>query len=127
MTGFAPDDDDPDEPDEPGREVPLTDVVALDETPALVLVLERTVAFEAEVEVDESAEPGFTLSAAADVVFAFVEDNDEVDEAEAERLELLAGVRSAFPDAAAAPEPAPEDEPALFDAMAAGAVEMEVD
>jgi hypothetical protein len=121
---LLPDDDDP-EVLVVGREVPFTDVVALEETPVLVLALERTVAFE--VEADESDELGFALIAAADVVVPFVEDNDEVDDAGVERPELVDGVSSAFPEEALVPEPAPEDEPALFDAMAAGAVAMEVD
>jgi hypothetical protein len=35
---------------------------------------------------------------------------------------LVAAVKSAFPELAAAPDPAPDDDPAVLDAMAVGAV-----
>ena len=88
--------------------------------PVLVLALERTDGVE---EPDASAELEFTLS----VAFAFTDDNAEVEDAGLERLALFDGDSSAFPPEALAPEPAPDDEPALFDATAVGAVEMELD
>lgn len=130
MVGLVLLDPDPDDPAAPGapdgRDVPFTDVVALDETPVLVLVLDSTVAFDAEVDVDERAELGLTLTV-DDVVFALAEDNADVEDAGVERLELVDTVSKAFPDEAPAPDPAPDDEPAVFDAIAVGAAEMELD
>ena len=122
---FAP--EPPDEDPDGGlkdawRDVPFTDVVAFEEMPVLVLALDRTDGVE---EPDESAELELTLR--ADVAFAFTDDNAEVEDAGLDRLALLDADSSAFPPEALAPEPAPDDEPAVFDATAVGAVEMELD
>ena len=105
-------------PDDAAREVPLTEVVALEEIPVLVLV--RTVFV---VEDGDSAELELTLSA-VDVALTPEDDSTDVEEA---GLELEDVLRSAFPALAAAPDPAPDDEPALLEATAVGAVLMEVD
>src|ERR1700722_1890482 len=76
------------------REVPLKDVFALEEMLVEVLALDKTVAFVAAVEDGDSAEVGVTL------------------------LEREEGVNMAFPVEGATPEPAPDDEPAVFDAVA---------
>lgn len=110
--------------DDAGREVPLTDVVALEETPVLVLVLDNTVALELDVEEGESADVELTLDA-FDAVLALPEASADVDDADGMAVEDA--VSSAFPELEDAPAPAPEDEPAVFDAMAAGALLIEVD
>ena len=104
--------------------VPFNDVFALDEMP--VLLLERTVEFELVTEDGESAEVGLAFDAPV-VVLTPPEDSAEVDDAGVARVVLEAGVSNAFPELDAAPEPAPEDEPAVFDAMVVGAVLIEVD
>jgi hypothetical protein len=108
-----------------GREVPFIEVVALEDTPVLPLVVDRTVAFELDTEDVESADVWPTFNA-ADVVLPFPEDSAEVDDAGVEIATLEDAVSSPFPELAAAPDPAPDDEPAVFDAMAVGAVLTEV-
>ena len=103
-----------------GREVPLTDVVALEEIPVLPLAVARTVPV---VEVGVSAELEFTLSA-VEVLLTPDEDSAEVDEADPG---LEDAVSSPFPEPPEEPDPAPEEEPALLDAMAADGVLIEVD
>jgi hypothetical protein len=104
-----------------GRVVPLTDVVAFDDVPVEVLAFDNT--FELALDEDDSAEDVFTLPVFTfDGVTADVEDPGE-DAA----LLVEVGVSFAFPGDAAAPEPAPDDDPAVFDAMAVAGVPMEVD
>ena len=99
------------------RDVPLNDVVALDDVPVFVLVVESTVEFVPAVDAEDSAELEFTLDA-ADVVPVFPDDNAEVD-AVAEETPLVADEVSF--DVVAAPElePAPDDDPCVADAVAA--------
>ena len=103
------------------RDVPFRDVVALEEMPVEVLALDRTV--ELEVEDPERAELELTLRD----VFAFTGDSSEVVAAEVERLEPEDAFSSPFPELADEPAPAPEEEPALFDATVTGAVLTELD
>jgi hypothetical protein len=102
-------------PVEVGRDVPLTDVVALDDVAVLVLVVESTDEVVPVVDAEDNAELEFTGDAAdADVVLP--DDNaDVVDDAEETPLEEV-GVKS---EVLAAPEPAPapDDDPAEFDAV----------
>ena len=51
----------------------------------------------------------------------------EVGAAGAERADPVAGLRSAFPGFATAPDPAPNDEPAVFDAAGVGGALIDVD
>ena len=106
--------------------VPFTDVVALDEIPVVPLELERTVAFELVTEAGESADVWLTFNPVV-AVLTLVEDRADVDEAGVDMAALEDGVSRAFPELAAAPDPAPDDEPAVFDAIVAGAEPMEVD
>jgi hypothetical protein len=117
---LLPPDDDAVVPVDAGREVPLTEVVALAEIPVLVLALARIVPV---VEDGESAELEFTFSA-VEVVLTPAEDSADVEEAGPELEDV---VSSAFPELAAAPDPAPDDEPALLEATAVGAVLTELD
>jgi len=117
---LPPDDDDEVVLVDAARDVPLTEVVALEEIPVLVLALLRTV-FVADD--GESAELEFTFSA-VEVVLTPADDSADVEEA---GLVLEDVVSSAFPELAAAPDPAPDDDPALLDATAVGAVLMDVD
>jgi hypothetical protein len=99
------------------REVPLTEVVALEEMLLVVLVFESTVALVLALEDGDSAEVEATLEA-ADVVLTFAEANAEVDDAGDETPAVEDGVSSALPGDGVAPAPAPDDEPAVFDAIA---------
>jgi hypothetical protein len=103
--------------DEVSRDVPLSDVVALDEVPVLVLALESSVELVPAVEDDESAELEFTLDA-AEVVVVLPADKADVD-ADADETPLFSDVVSSEPADVLEPAPAPEDEPAVFDGVAA--------
>jgi hypothetical protein len=109
---------------EAGRDVPFNDVVALDEVPVPVLVFPSTVEFELAVAVGESAEVWVLFNA---VVLTLPPENADVDAAGCVLVVLVAAVKSAFPELAAAPDPAPDDEPAVLDAMAVGAVLIDED
>ena len=90
------------------------------------LAVDRTVAFELALEEGESADVWLTFIA---VVAALVlaEDSADVDDAGAERAALEDAVSKAFPELAAAADPAPDDDPALFDAIAVGELPIEDD
>ena len=102
-------------------------MVALDDTPVVPLALDKTVALALVTEDGESADVWLTFNAVLVAVLAFPDASAEVDDAAVESAALEAGVSSAFPELAAAPAPAPDDEPAVLDATAVGAVLMEVD
>jgi hypothetical protein len=104
-------------PDEVPRDVPLSDVVALDEVPVLVLVLDSTVELVPDVEDDESAELEFTLDA-AEVVPVLPGDSADVD-ADADETPFVCDAVSFEELGPPEPCPAPEDDPAEFDAVAA--------
>jgi hypothetical protein len=101
--------------DEVPRDVPLSDVVALDEVPVLVLVLESSVELVPEVDDEESAELEFTLEA-ADVDVVLPADNADV-EAVADETPLFSDADSKDAVEAVVAAPAPDDEPAVFDAV----------
>jgi hypothetical protein len=99
-----------------GRDVPLVDVVALDDVPVLVLVVESTVELVPVVDEEDNAELEFTGDA-ADVDVVLPEANADVDD-DAEETPLDdVGVSS---DALAPPppDPAPDDDPAVLEACA---------
>lgn len=108
------------------RVVPPKDVVALEETLLEVLALDRTVALLAAVEDGERAEVEATLEA-ADVVLTLLDASAEVVEAGAETPAVEEGDKSALPGEAATPDPAPDDDPAVVDAVAADELLVEED
>jgi hypothetical protein len=111
-----PPEDPPPEPFvEVERVVPPSEVLALEEMLDVVLVLERTVCVEVDVEDGASAEVDAELEVVAVVVLTFPGARAEVDDAEAETPVVEEGVNSALPAEATTPDPAPEDEPAVFD------------
>lgn len=99
------------------RVVPLADVFALADVPAFELALDNTVVLVPDVEVEDSAEVEFTLVAAA-MEPVLPEDSAEVED-DAEETPLACDVVSSDVVAALEPAPAPEDDPAVFDAVAA--------
>ena len=107
----------PDElPVDVDRDVPLTDVVALDDVPVLVLVVASTPEVVPDVDAVDNAELEFTGDA-ADVDVVFPEDNADVDEAAEETpLDDEEGVSSDVL-APPPPDPAPDDDPAVLDAV----------
>lgn len=95
------------------REVPLTEVLALDEM-LLVLVLDSTFDLALAVEEGDSAENEFTLDR-GDELPTLAAASAEVEDAEDAVLLEDEGVNSEFPVEADPPAPAAEDEPAVFD------------
>ena len=111
------------------RVVPFNDVFALEETLPVAPALVRTFVVEVAVEDDDSAEVAVT-GAKADVVLLLLEtsvDTADVEAAGSDEFAPVDGVSSAFPDDGAAPVPAPEDEPAVFDAAAVDEVPVDED
>jgi hypothetical protein len=100
------------------REVPLKDVFALEEMLVEVLALDKTVAFVAAVEDGDSAEVDVTLLDRAEVEPMLFGDSADEDDAEDPTPAVEEGVNMAFPVEGATPDPAPDDEPAVFDAVA---------
>ena len=97
----------------PDRVVPLVDVLALEEMLLELLVDVRTVALLAAVEADERADRVLTfVFAAVLVVVALVA---EVTDTGPDTPVVADGESRAFPVEGAAPEPAPDEEPAVFD------------
>jgi len=110
------------------REVPLNDVVALEEMLVEVLVLDKTVAFVLAVEDGDSAEVEVTFDDAADVVpVLLLEDRADVDDVADPTPVVEEGASMALPVEGATPDPAPEDEPAVFDAVASEVLLVEDD
>jgi hypothetical protein len=105
-----PDDDVVDE-----RVVPLADVFALEEVPVLVLVFVSTLVFTALLAEVESAEPELTLVVAG-VELVFPLESAEVEAALDETPLLCDDVNCELLDELL-PCPAPEDEPAVFEAV----------
>jgi len=107
----------PDElPVEVDRDVPLTDVVALDDVAVVVLVVESTVEVVPVVDDEDSAELEFTGDA-ADVDVVLPDANaDVVDDADETPLDDV-GVSSDVVDPPE-PDPAPDDDPSVLDACA---------
>jgi uroporphyrinogen-III decarboxylase len=98
-----------------GRVVPAKDVVALEDMLLDALAFDSTVALAAALEAGDSAEVDAALDA-ADVVLVLPALSADVAEAEVETPAVEEGLKSALPGEATTPEPAPEDEPAVFDA-----------
>jgi hypothetical protein len=100
------------------REVPLTDVFALEEMLLEVLAFVNTLVLVVAVDGDDSAEGEFTFAADDVVVLVLPGASAEVEEAAEETPAVEEAVKSALPEDAVTPAPAPEDEPAVFDAVA---------
>jgi hypothetical protein len=115
---LPPDDDPVAVLDAAGRDVPLTDVVALEDTPVLVLALDITFELAFPFEAAESDEVWLTFND----TFVVPEVNADVDDAADEIPPLDVALNRAFPELADAPDPAPADDPAVFEATAVGAV-----
>jgi hypothetical protein len=96
------------------RVVPAKDVVALEEMLLDVLAFDKTVEFAVAVEVGDNADVEATLDAAV-VVLTFPETSADVVEAGAETPAVEEAINRALPDDAATPDPAPDEEPAVFD------------
>lgn len=112
---------DPPELEEPEvvvREVPLKDVVALEEMLVEVLVLDRTVALVLAVEDGDSAEVELTFAERAEVKPMLFGDSADVDDVADPTPAVDEGANIALPVEGATPDPAPDDEPAVFDAVA---------
>lgn len=103
---------------DPVREVPLNDVVALEEMPVEVLVLDKTVAFVVAVLDGDSAELEVALDDAADVAPALVEESADVEDTPEPTPLVEEAVNMALPVEGVTPDPAPEDDPAVFEAVA---------
>ena len=100
----------------PGRVVPLSDVLALEDMPVLLPLAESTPVTVLDVEEAESAEVEFTVDAPR-VLLRLPEASAEVEEAGEETPAVDEAVRSALPGDAVAPDPAPEEDPAVFDVV----------
>lgn len=96
---------------ESDREVPASDVLALEEMLPDALLLDNTLPPALAVKDDASAEVEFTLLSAEVVL---LDDRADVAEEGVERPAVEEGVNSVFA-LAAVPAPAPEDEPAVCD------------
>lgn len=118
-----PEEPEADVPDE--RVVPLVDVFALDEMLVFVLLLDSTVVLALAVEEDESAELELTLDMPG-AALRLEEASADVDDTGAETALVEDGVSSALPGDADAPEPAPEDEPAVLPEVELDVVEEEL-
>jgi hypothetical protein len=99
------------------RDVPPTEVVALDEVAVLVLVAARTDDVVPVVDAFDSAALGLTVDA-AEVVVVFPEASAEV-AADADETPFGAELVSSEVLAPPPPDPAPADDPCVFDAVAA--------
>lgn len=101
------------------REVPLKDVVVLEEMPVEVLVLDRTVALVLAVEEGDRAEVALLALLETDEVKPMLfGDSAEVEDAADPTPTVEEVVSMALPLEAVTPDPAPEDEPAVLDAVA---------
>ncbi len=101
---------------EPERDVPPCEVLALEEMLVLELVLESTVELADEVELEDNCDVELTLEVfEVGVVFAVLSaEEDEVDE---EMPLLVVGCNNEVV-APLPPAPAPEEEPAVLEAVA---------
>jgi hypothetical protein len=106
-------------PEDPGerlvvveaRVVPANEVLALDDMLLDVLAVDNTVV---AVEDGESADVDATLDAPV-VVLRLPETKADVVEAGVETPAVEEAFKSALPDEATTPEPAPDEEPAVFE------------
>lgn len=108
------------------RVVPLAEVFALDEMVLLLLAVDNAVAMEAVFDVAESAEVEVTALAPV-VLLVLLELIADVEAAEAITPAVVVGVRRALPAVADDPEPAPEEEPAVLEALDAEDAEVAED
>lgn len=104
----------PSDPLELLRVVPLADVLALDEVEVELLALARTLLEALAVEVPESAELALTAELPTPVLDTLLEERDELAVAGLDTPDVAEGEKRALPDEVAAPDPAPEDEPAVL-------------
>jgi hypothetical protein len=109
-----------------GREVPLKDVVALEEMLVEVLAPDRTLVLALAVEDGERAEVEVTFETAV-VVLTLLEDSADVDDTAEPTPAVEEAVNMALPADGATPDPAPDDEPAVFDAVALDVLLVEED
>jgi hypothetical protein len=101
------------------REVPLKDVVALEEMPVEVLVLDKTVAVVLDVEDGDSAEVELLALLETDEVKPMLfGDSADVEDAVDPTPTVEEAVSIALPLEAVTPAPAPDEEPAVLDAVA---------
>ena len=96
-----------------GRVVPAREVVALEETDAEVLALDKTVAMVAVLEGDNAAVEVAGEAAAAEVVVRLFDVSADVADEGAAMPAVEAGLYSALPELGVIPDPAPEEEPAV--------------
>ena len=103
--------------DEPldARVVPVVEVLALDEILPVVLAVESTVVLAPVVEAGDSAALELTLDT-AEVVLLFAGASAEVEDAGDESAPEVEGINNELPEEADDAAPAPEDDPAVFDA-----------
>jgi hypothetical protein len=102
---------------DPARLVPLSDVVALDEMFVEVLAVESVVAVVLLIDAVESAEVEFTLDAFV-VVLGVLDVIAVVGALPEETPAVWLADSRLVPEEPAPPEPAPEDDPAVFEAVA---------
>ena len=95
------------------REVPASDVFALEDTLLEVAAGVNTVEVEAAVEAGDRAEVGLT-GVVADVVAVKLELSGDVVETGAETPAVEDGLNNALPEDGVTPDPAPDDEPAVL-------------
>jgi hypothetical protein len=95
------------------REVPASDVFALEDTLLEVAAGVNTVEVEAAVDAGDRAEVGLT-GVVADVVAVTLELSGDVEETGAETPAVEDGLNNALPEDGVTPDPAPDDEPAVL-------------
>lgn len=98
---------------EAARVVPLKDVFALEEMLPEVLVVDNTFALVVDVDDRESADVELMLDWPA-TVLTLDETSADVVDAAVETPTVEDGVSSALPGDGVFPDPAPEDDPAVF-------------
>ena len=101
---------------DPAREVPLRDVLALEEMELAALALVSTVVSGEAVEEGASAELVLTLPRLEPLEVPPLE-SAELEAVAADSRGLAVALSMALPELAATPEPAAEDEPAVFEAV----------
>lgn len=101
------------------REVPASEVVALEDTPVELLAVDSTVAVELALEPDSAEVVLAGATDAANGVVTLLDARAEVEDERAATPAVEDGVNNALPLAGAAPDPAPEDDPAVFEAVPA--------
>src|ERR1700690_1776338 len=95
------------------REVPASEVFALEDTLLEVAAGVKTVELDAAVDAGDSAEVAVT-GVIADVVAVALEVSGDVKETGAETPVVEDGLNNALPGDGVTPDPAPDDEPAVL-------------